>query len=507
MGCGSCGTNGGGCSTGGCSGGCSSGGCNRLNTYDWLAKLQIKALQEYPYIEVGFNHGSHKHFFQLPPNLDVITGDLVVVNTGSGYDVGRVTLTAELARIRRKKKKYSKETILQPVVRIAHEKDIERMMEARAMSKESLIKARAISRTLDLDMKIAEVEYQADLKKAIFYFIAEGRVDFRELIKEYARVFRVKIEMKQIGSRQESGLVGGIGSCGRELCCSTWLTDFKSISTAAARYQNLAINQTKLSGQCGRLKCCLNFELDTYIDALQDFPVDADRIFHVNGHANLVKTDVFKRLMTYSYEAEKGRISYINLDVDKVKEIQDRNTRGDRSVNLGDIKLAQIEKEPIIDFADVTGEIELPNLKKKKKKKNRNNNRQFSGLNIEGVRSNQQRPQTPQNPNRNQDRPTRPGDKSGNSQNQQGQNQQGQGNNPRNKQGQGNPNGPRPQHPPRQQSPNDNQNPQNNQKPNNTGNPPNQGGQPPQNKFRPNKFNNKFRPNNPNNPKNQKPPE
>ncbi|MBT8220358.1 MAG: hypothetical protein KJP00_11055, partial [Bacteroidia bacterium] len=269
MGCASCRTNNG--VPGGCksNGHCKSGGCNKLNTFDWLSYEDVVDAERYPFVEVSFKKGASKRFYGNPIGNRTNTGDVVVVEADNGFDVGQISLSGDLVRLQMKKRKVNEETIRLKVSRIASERDVEKLDYVRSKEKETLVRARVIARSLGLDMKIGDIEYQADSKKATFFYTAEGRVDFRELIKQYAREFRVKVEMRQIGARQESSRIGGLGSCGRELCCSTWLTDYKSVSTAAARYQNLAINQAKLSGQCGRLKCCLNYELDTYMDALE----------------------------------------------------------------------------------------------------------------------------------------------------------------------------------------------------------------------------------------------
>ncbi|MEL7020783.1 MAG: regulatory iron-sulfur-containing complex subunit RicT, partial [Bacteroidota bacterium] len=274
-------------------GGCGTGGCNRLNTYDWLAKREIIDVDPFDLVEVSFKNGSRKTFFKNPSYVNAITGDNVVVETGNGYDVGTISLSGELVRLQMKKKRVKFNSITHKILRIANQRDMEKLSEARELENATRVRARVIARTLGLEMKIGDVEYQGDKRKATFYYTADGRVDFRELIRQFAKEFRIKIEMRQIGARQESARIGGIGSCGRELCCSTWLTDFKSVSTAAARYQNLAINQAKLSGQCGRLKCCLNFELDSYLDALEDFPKHVDKLKTKNGLAVLIKTDIF----------------------------------------------------------------------------------------------------------------------------------------------------------------------------------------------------------------------
>ncbi|MEO9209577.1 MAG: regulatory iron-sulfur-containing complex subunit RicT, partial [Ginsengibacter sp.] len=292
------------CSTGkptGCksNGGCSTGGCNRMNVHDWLANLPFSDPESNcRVVEITFNQGSRKDFYRNNSLNFYEKGDIVSLEGINGFDVGTVNLTGELVRLQMKKKGVKEDSAeIKKILRIATDSDIEKWKSTKLREKEVLIRSRAIARQLNVELKMAEVEIQADGKKATFFYIADERVDFRELIRVYASEFKVKVEMKQIGARQEAGKVGGIGSCGRELCCSTWLTDFKSVNTNAARYQNLSINQTKLSGQCGRLKCCLNYELDTYLDALQYFPEDADVIEVAKGRAFLVKKDIFRNLM------------------------------------------------------------------------------------------------------------------------------------------------------------------------------------------------------------------
>ncbi len=325
-------------------------------------------------VEVSFKNGARKEFFKNPPFTRTTTGDWVLVeSTSGGYDVGTVTLSGELVRLQMKRKRVRPDARLQSVVRKAHERDLERLHEVRQMEKEVMVKARVIARTLELNMKIGDVEFQGDGRKCTFYYTADGRVDFRELIRGYARDFKVKIEMRQIGARQESARLGGIGNCGRELCCSTWLTEFKSVNTAAARYQNLAINQTKLSGMCGRLKCCLNYELDTYIDALEDFPDRAERLKTVAGQAILVKTDVFKRLMFYMYTEQRGK--FYAIHVDQIWEALDMIKQGKTPASLEDIiamaPRPEMEEpeEAQPDYENVHDVIQLPMEKRKKKKK------------------------------------------------------------------------------------------------------------------------------------------
>ncbi len=351
-------------------GGCASGGCNRLNTFDWLSDAKLEDFSEHDIVEISFKNGARKDFYKMPHRVDANSGDMVVVDSGSGYDVGRMSLTGQLVPLQMRKKNISPDRIVHPVVRRANHRDLERLEEARKLEHKTLVRARAIARTLDLDMKIGDVEFQGDKRKATFYFTANGRVDFRELIRHYAKEFRVKIEMRQIGSRQESSRIGGIGSCGRELCCSTWLTSFKSVSTRAARYQNLSINQTKLSGQCGRLKCCLNYELDLYAEALDQFPSKATTLKTKAGNASLMKIDIFKKIMYYSMQEPKGRIKVWPLSIERVGEVWAANKKGEFPEVLQEAQI--LEAEAATDFADVTGEIELKELPKRRRNKRRN---------------------------------------------------------------------------------------------------------------------------------------
>ena len=361
--------------------GCSSGGCNRMNTFDWLSAQNIQDVENYNVVEVSFKNGARKGFYFNPSNSSAITGDWVVVEASTGYDVGEISLSGDLVRLQIKKKKVKEESIIHSIIRLANERDTERLEEARSQEMKTMVRARAIVKSLNLEMKIGDVEYQGDKRKATFYYTAEGRVDFRELIRHYAKEFRVKIEMRQIGSRQESGRIGGLGSCGRELCCSTWLSSFSSVSTAAARYQNLAINQAKLSGQCGRLKCCLNFELDGYLEALDAFPKDADKLYSKVGRAVLIKTDVFKGLMYYMVEKGGERGKLLALKTEKVHEIVRMNAENKKPDDLMvyrehlDIDInASMDKE--VDFESVNEVIELPiEKRRKKKRRNRGGNR------------------------------------------------------------------------------------------------------------------------------------
>lgn len=367
MGCGTCGTG----KPSGCqsNGGCSTGGCNRMNTYDWLVNLPISdAETACRVVEISFNQGSRKDFYRNSALQLFEKGDLVSIEGVSGFDVGEVSLTGEAVRLQLKKKGVDEfSTEMKKILRRATDRDLDIWKQNKAREKEALIRSRAIAKQLNLNMKMSQVEIQADGKKATFFYIADDRVDFRELIKIYASEFRVKVEMRQIGSRQEAGKVGGIGSCGRELCCATWLTDFKSVNTTAARYQNLSINQTKLSGQCGRLKCCLNYELDTYLDALQEFPENADMIQVQRGTATLIKKDIFKNLMWYVLPDSSKQYPLTIERVKKIRSLNNQNIIPDELEAVEVVSGKPKEVEP--EFVDVVGHITLKSLEKADKKR------------------------------------------------------------------------------------------------------------------------------------------
>jgi cell fate regulator YaaT (PSP1 superfamily) len=340
-----------------------------MNTYDWLMNLPLSdADTACRVVEISFNQGSRKDFYRNNSLQILEKGDLVALEGVSGFDVGEVSLTGETARLQLKKKgvdEFSSE--MKKVLRRATDRDIEIWKQNKAREKDALIRSRAIAKQLNLNMKMSEVEIQADGKKATFFYIADDRVDFRELIKIYASEFRVKVEMRQIGSRQEAGKVGGIGSCGRELCCATWLTDFKSVNTTAARYQNLSINQTKLSGQCGRLKCCLNYELDTYLDALQGFPENADMLQVARGTATLIKKDIFKNLMWYVLPDSSKQYPLTIERVKKIRSLNNQNVIPEELEAVEVVSSKPVEVEP--EFVDVVGHISLRSLEKADKKR------------------------------------------------------------------------------------------------------------------------------------------
>ncbi len=416
MGCSSCGTG----KPNGCksNGGCATGGCNRMNAYDWLQNLPFADPEAAcKVVEVSFNNGSRKDFFRNNTLTVFEKGELVTVEGVSGVDVGEVNLMGEIVRIQMKKRGVNEfDPEMKKVLRRANERDLELLKTNKAREAEALIRARAIARQLKLEMKISEVEIQADGRKATFFYIADDRVDFRELIKIYASEFKVKVEMRQIGARQEAAKVGGIGSCGRELCCSTWLTDFKSVNTTAARYQNLSINQTKLSGQCGRLKCCLNYELDTYLDALQSFPDRADTIRVAKGTATLIKKDIFKNLMWYILPESNKQYP---LTIERVRKILSQNAQGIipdelEAVDVTSTKPKEVEPE----FVDVVGQISLRSLEKndrRRKQQQQQQQRQKGGNRPAGPQQQGKTPATQQGRPQ-QNRPAQGGQQQGGAQ-------------------------------------------------------------------------------------------
>lgn len=333
-----------------------------MNAHDWLRNLPlVDTDSQCRVIEVSFSQGTRKDFFRNPSLQQFEKGDLIAVEGVGGFDVGEVSLTGEIVRLQLKKRGVKEENLeMKKVLRLATDRDLELLKQNKSREPEAVIRSRAIAKQLRLDMKISQVEMQADGRKATFFYIADGRVDFRELIKVYASEFKVKVEMRQIGARQEAGKVGGIGSCGRELCCSTWLTEFKSVNTAAARYQNLSINQTKLSGQCGRLKCCLNYELDTYLDALQHFPDNCDVLQVAKGNAFLIKKDIFKNLMWYTLPDSNKQYP---LTLERVRKIKELNKQGIRPEELEPVEITSSKpKEDVPEFVELVGQFSLKTL-------------------------------------------------------------------------------------------------------------------------------------------------
>ncbi len=328
MACAGC-SNGRGCNTmesktdGSCNN-CSSGSCNKLNVFNWLGNItEILPNGVFSIVEVRFKNSRKEHFINSN-KLSLYVGDIVVTESETGYDIGTVSATGEIVKLQLKKKNITDTQSLKKILRKAKQPEIQKWQEAQKLEYPTMHKAREIALSLKLEMKIIDVEYQGDKVKATFYYTADGRVDFRELIKKLAETFRVRIEMRQIGARQEAARLGGIGVCGRELCCSTWLNDFRSVNTSAMRYQQLSINPTKLAGQCGKLKCCLNYELDTYVDALKEFPDVNNKLLKTKkGQAKFIKHDLFKKKMWWAYEHEFG--NFIAVSIQRVNEILEMN--------------------------------------------------------------------------------------------------------------------------------------------------------------------------------------
>lgn len=370
------------CSTGkdgqpkGCknNGTCGTDSCNKLTVFDWLANMSLPNGQE-PFlgVEVRFKNG-RKQYYANTENLTLSIGDIVATQAKSGHDVGMVTLTGELVRVQMKRKKIDiedKENILK-IYRKASQKDIDIWSSARDKEESMKVKARQFAIDLNLKMKISDIEFQGDASKATFYYTAEERVDFRELIKVFAREFRTRIEMRQVGFRQEAARLGGIGSCGRELCCSTWLTDFRSVSTSAARYQQLSLNPLKLAGQCGKLKCCLNYELDSYLDALKAFPKKDTKLITEKGIAVCQKTDIFKGLMWYAYEGEW--MNWYIISTSQANEIIEINKKGKKITSLEEYAAEHVE-DTKVEFENVVGQDSLTRFDNPKRNNRRKNNK------------------------------------------------------------------------------------------------------------------------------------
>lgn len=326
----SCGTK----SASGCENVNTCGNSYKLSVFDWLSNINNPSESQCEFVEVRFKN-DRKYFYKNVHNLPLHMGSVVTVESSPGHDIGVVSLTGELVKIQMKKKFFTEDNHLK-IYRLANQKDIEVWHDTRGREESVKIQARKIAYALNLNMKITDVEFQGDGAKVTFYYTSETRVDFRQLIKEFAATFRTKIDMKQIGFRQEAAKVGGIGSCGRELCCSTWLTDFRSVNTNAARYQQLSINPQKLAGQCGKLKCCLNYELDSYLDALSDFPPSSTTLDTEKGRAFCIKIDVFKKKMWFAYMERS--MAWYDLDVVDVKTLIAQNKKGEKCSPLEDLQ-------------------------------------------------------------------------------------------------------------------------------------------------------------------------
>jgi cell fate regulator YaaT (PSP1 superfamily) len=372
MGC-ACGTTKGSTTAKGCenNGTCGTSGCNKMNVFDWLSDMEVPTEDKFKVVEVRFKNG-RKDFYRNTDTIELYTGDPVIVEVQSGHHLGYVSLQGELVRLQMQKKKIADDDQIKKIYRKANTRDLEKLEEVKKREMPTLYRTREIVKEKKLQMKVSDIEFQADNTKATFYYSAEDRVDFRELIKALATEFKVRVEMRQINLRQEAGRLGGIGVCGRELCCSTWLTDFKNVTTGAARYQNLSLNPTKLSGQCGRLKCCLNYELETYMEALQHIPKIEAPLLTLQGEARLQKTDIFRKIMWFGFSEEN---TWHPVNVERVNQILELNRAGKKPATLE--KDAETVREPIsaLNSDLVSMDNKFRDKNKKKKKKRPNNNR------------------------------------------------------------------------------------------------------------------------------------
>ena len=349
---------------------CGTDGCNKLTVFDWLSNMSLPNGQSpFDCVEVRFKN-SRKEFFRNSEGLSLAIGDVVATQAKSGHDIGTVTLTGELVKIQMKKKKVDPtDDALPKIYRKATEKDIDIWINSREREEAIKKRSREIAISLNLQMKLSDVEFQGDGSKATFYYTAEDRVDFRQLIKDMAKAFGIRIEMRQIGYRQEAQRLGGVGSCGRELCCSTWLTDFRSVSTAAARYQQLALNPQKLAGQCGKLKCCLNFELDMYLEALKDFPSSDTKLLTEKGIAFCQKVDIFKETLWFAYRGDVS--NWHALKKEQVLEIVELNKKEQKIESLEAYAVVDEALDEKLVFENVVGQDSLTRFDAPKRKKNK----------------------------------------------------------------------------------------------------------------------------------------
>jgi cell fate regulator YaaT (PSP1 superfamily) len=390
----SCGPSKDGSKVAGCNnnGACSTGGCNKMNVFDWLSNMDMPLSDKFKIIEVRFKNG-RKDFFRNSDGIVLTTGDAIVVEVPNGHHIGYVSLQGELVRLQMQKKKVADDEEIKKVYRIAHQKDLEKYEEVKKRELPTLYRTREIIRELKLEMKLSDIEYQADNTKATFFYSADDRVDFRELIKHLASEFKIRVEMRQISLRQEAGRLGGIGVCGRELCCATWLSDFKNVATSAARYQNLSLNPSKLSGQCGRLKCCLNYELETYMEALENIPKIEGPLLTEKGEATLQKTDIFRRIMWFGFSEEN---TWYPLNIDRVNHILRLNREGKKPATLD---IDQVEEKLITE--PLNSDLDRMDKKYKNKSKKKKKKRPMGG---DGDNRNQN-PSQSQNPNSKQGPP------------------------------------------------------------------------------------------------------
>ena len=355
---------------------CGSDSCNKLTVFDWLENMHPpQGEEDCPFVEVRFKN-SRKEFFRFPKELKPQAGSLVITKVERGYDLGTVTLAGALVAVQMKRKKIKTESDkIGTILRLANQEEIDIWQASRAKEAEVQKRARELAIALKLNMKLSDVEFQGDGKKATFYYTADKRVDFRQLIKDMARAFSIRIEMRQIGLREEASRLGGIGSCGRELCCSTWLTDFRSVNTAAARYQQLSLNPQKLAGQCGRLKCCLNYELEVYRSALKAFPKAEVKLQTEKGIGVFQKMDIFKGLIWYAYKGEWT--TWHKLTISAVKEIIDKNKANQKVTRLEAYVEEEVKEEKNKLFDSGVGQDSLKRFDPPRSHSRRNKRRRF----------------------------------------------------------------------------------------------------------------------------------
>ena len=362
--------------------GCDRGLCHKavgrqdrqLNTYDWLADVPGN-VDTTDLVEVQFKH-TRKGYYHNVNKLDLKKGDVVAVEASPGHDIGVVTLTGRLVKLQVKKANLKSADDIKRIYRVARPIDMDKFREAKAREHMTMIESRQIAKGLGLDMKIGDVEYQGDGNKAIFYYIADGRVDFRQLIKDLAAAFHVRIEMKQIGARQEAGRIGGTGPCGRELCCATWMKNFNSVSTSAARFQDISLNPQKLAGMCAKLKCCLNYEVDDYVEAGKKMPGREIVLQTQDADYHLFKTDILAGLVTYSTDKNIAA-NLETISAAHAREIIEMNRRGEKPLTLQEDSRKPVETKQSVDLAG--GDISRFDKSKKKKKKSNKQRRQEPG--------------------------------------------------------------------------------------------------------------------------------
>jgi len=363
-------------------GSCGTLSCDKLTVFDWLGNMKLPGNQEaFDIHEVRFKNG-RKAYFRNVNNLSLCMGEAIAVEGSPGHDIGSISLSGELVKVQLQKRKIALDSEdIQKIYRKASQNDIDVWQKSRNKEIDTQREARLILGKLGLKMKLSDVEYQGDGKKATFYYTADSRVDFRQLIRDLAEAFHVRIEMKQVDLRHEAARLGGIGSCGRELCCSTWLTDFRKVNTNTARYQQLSLSPQKLQGQCGRLKCCLNFELDSYLDALKSFP-DTDILLKTEkGAARYIKMDIFKGYLWYAYN-NSDDYKWYRLTAEQVNEVIANNKEGKKAVSLSELEIVDIIDK--VNFEDAVGEDSLTRFDRpKRSKRSRNQKRKPQNKNTQ----------------------------------------------------------------------------------------------------------------------------